>query len=90
VSDGAGEAGFEALSIRGSLRERGRMGFNRTRGAGADERVTRLSGAPRGRSATAQSATPNPQPPSITISCPVMYSEARDERNRASALMSSG
>ena len=37
-----------------------------------------------------QSAVPRPQPPSITISCPVMYSEAGDARKRASALMSSG
>ena len=37
-----------------------------------------------------QSATPSPQPPSITISWPVMYSEAGDARKRASALMSSG
>ena len=37
-----------------------------------------------------QSAIPSPHPPSITISCPVMYSEAGDARNSASALMSSG
>ena len=37
-----------------------------------------------------QSAVPSPQPPSITISCPVMYSEAGDARKRASGLMSSG
>jgi len=37
-----------------------------------------------------QSAMPSPQPPSITISCPVMYSEAGEARNKARALMSSG
>jgi hypothetical protein len=37
-----------------------------------------------------QSATPRPQPPSITISWPVMYSDAGEARNSASALMSSG
>ena len=37
-----------------------------------------------------QLASPSPQPPSITISCPVMYSDAGEARNRASALMSSG
>ena len=42
------------------------------------------------RAESDQSATPRPQPPSMTISCPVMYSEAGAARNRASALMSSG